>query len=842
MKLRMLLICLGTGISLYAQTTYFADGYHGGIYGHYPLWHTQFMVDKLNEYPDWKINLEIEPETWDSVQVDTPEAYLQWRTMAGNPRVEWTNPEYAQSYSFNISGESIIRQFEYGIRKIKQHFPDVSFYTYAVEEPCFTSALPQILHSYGFQAAVLKNPDTCWGGYVDGFGNGIIHWIGPDGTSIPALPRYACEELEKNSTWQTTAWGNSNEYLQECEANHVNYPAGMCYQDVGWKNGPWIGSGEHIKNNSRYVTWREYFTSIYKGEITADWHLSQENIRVSLMWGSQILQRIAQEVRHSENLIIQAEKIASMARMERNDYLFPNTDIDGAWRTLLLSQHHDSWIVPYNRMKTGRTWAEEIALWTGNTNCIADQIIQQATSPSDTVINNEATGYLKIYNTLPIARKVVISEILPEILQSETIVPIDVKGKTLPSHIQTENGKTVLTFEVSLPPFGYTTVRLDEKSMPAKSAGQGIRFLSGQECVMENDQYKIIFDLAHGGIIKSLIAKQLNNTEFVDSQSAFSFGELRGRFYEKDRFISNSEQPARLIVVEDNPLRKQVRIESQIDGHPCYTTVTLNQSSEIIDFSLQIDWNNNTGIGEYRQTSDWMANRRAFYDDRFKLNVLFPARLNHPALYKDAPFDVCKSRMENTFYNTWDSIKNNIILHWVDLEQADGGYGLALFSDHTTSYSYGTDFPLGLTLQYSGIGLWGVNYAITQPLNVNYALLPHRNTWNEAGVETKNTEWNEPPVVVKLKKSEMKEQSFLQFNRLGYEISACKPDGDQAVTLRIFNSESDEKPVKIDFNFPVKSCTEIALSGKIQSVCQIKNNSLEISIPHFGIKTLFIQK
>ena len=48
--------CPGSG-----QTAYFADGYHGGVYGHYPMWQAKFMVDKLNENPNWKINLEIEP-------------------------------------------------------------------------------------------------------------------------------------------------------------------------------------------------------------------------------------------------------------------------------------------------------------------------------------------------------------------------------------------------------------------------------------------------------------------------------------------------------------------------------------------------------------------------------------------------------------------------------------------------------------------------------------------------------------------------------------------------------------------------------------------------------------
>jgi alpha-mannosidase len=799
MKFRLFLLIFATATTLRAQTPYFADGYHGGIYGHYPLWQTQFMVDQLNEHPEWKINLEIEPETWDSVLVHTPEAYKQWQAMAAHPRVEWTNPTYAQPYCYNISGESIIRQFEYGIRKLRRHFPNVSFYTYSVEEPCFTSALPQILRSFGFQAAVLKNPDTCWGGYVDGFGSGVIRWTGPDGSFLPTVPRYACEELVENSTWQTTAFDNSDAYLQSCAEANISHPIGMCYQDAGWKNGPWIGFGKHVKNNSRYVTWREYFSEINKDQPAAGWRLSQENIRVSLMWGSQVLQRIAQQVRHSENAIVQAEKIAAMAWIE-NDELLP-ASIDQAWRTLLLAQHHDSWIVPYNRLKKDHTWADEIALWTANTDSIANQTIRRVTHAND----NKTAKYLKIYNTLPFVRQAIISDI-----------------------------------PVTLPPFGYTTIRLDDKTTPAKS--NGITFPSERECVMENAGYRITFDLSQGGIIKSLIAKQLNNKEFVDKPNAFGFGELRGHFYEKERFISNREQPAKVTVLADNALRKQIRIESQIDGNTCYTTVTLHPSDEIIDFSLRIDWNKNVGIGEYRQPQNWRENRRAFYDDRFKLNVLFPTPLNHATIYKDAPFDVCQTQMDNTFYNTWDSIKNNVILHWVDLVQAGGQYGLALFSDHTTSYSHGVDFPLGLTLQYSGTGLWGMNYAITQALEVKYALLPHRGIWDEAAIATKNREWNEPPIVVSTENADAKEQSFLQFNRTGYAISACKPDGNQSMILRIFNSESDGQPVQITFNFPVKSCTEIALNDEKQAVYPIKNNQINVSMPRFGFKTFRIQK
>lgn len=202
-----------------AQRAYFVDGYHGGIYGHYPVeWKTQFMVDKLAEHPEWRICLEIEPETWDTVKLRTPAAYDNFRKIATDKRVEFTNPAYAQPYCYNISGESIIRQFQYGIRSIRRHFPGVDFTTYSVEEPCFTSSLPQILSQFGFKYAVLKCPNTCWGGYTAPYGGELVNWIGPDGTSILTVPRYACEELEENSVWQTTAWGNSSEYLDACFA------------------------------------------------------------------------------------------------------------------------------------------------------------------------------------------------------------------------------------------------------------------------------------------------------------------------------------------------------------------------------------------------------------------------------------------------------------------------------------------------------------------------------------------------------------------------------------------------------------------------------------------------
>ena len=80
--------------------------------------------------------------------------------------------------------------------------------------------------------------------------------------------------------------------------------------------------------------------------------------------------------------------------------------------------------------------------------------------------------------------------------------------------------------------------------------------------------------------------------------------------------------------------------------------------------------------------------------------------------------------MENTFFNRWDSIKHNIILNWVDVASKDNSCGLSLFTDHTTSYAHGKDFPLALNVQYAGKGLWGRDYIIDRPTEISYALIP----------------------------------------------------------------------------------------------------------------------
>lgn len=835
----------------YSQNAYFADGYHGGVYGHYPNLYTQFLVDMFNKNPDWKINLEIEPETWDTVKVKNPEAYLAFRDLVLNPmtrdRIEFTNPAYGQGYLYNISGESVIRQFTFGIDKLISHFPGVTFTTYAVEEPCFTSSLPQILKSLEFKYAVLRCPNTCWGGYPRAFGGELVNWIGPDGTKLTTVPRYACEALEEKSVWQTKSWNNSVEFINACFASGIKNPIGMTYQDAGWKGGPWLGNA--VKNYykpSYFKTWSDYIENVSIKSPNENWAFTQEDVQASLVWGSQILQKLAQRVRVSENKIIIAEKMASFAGVYQG-FSWPKSLIDEGWRTLLLSQHHDCWIVPYNG-RPGDTWADKVATWTGTTNQNSDYIIKQSVLKLSQGIGDKS-NYIRVFNTTGNKRNEFVRIPLPESLGSEVVKVLDNKKKEVISQIVTNSESTIkeILFQAEVPSMGYSTYQITN-AKPAIKNGASAAILADGSCKIETDLYTILLDQSKGGTIKSLLAKTLKKKEFVDKSNLRRFNEIRGNFFKEGGFCSSGQSPVNIRILENGPAKVSVEVKGTLASHPFTQLITVFQGQKRIDLTVKIDWKGNPGIGnDYSQSVRWQQAdyKKAFYDNRDKLLTLFPLNLESQKVFVNAPFDVTESKLNNTFFTRWDSIKNDIVLNWVDVTDAANNYGMALFTDHTTSYAHGADFPLGLTIQYAGIGLWGRNYNITGPTEIHYSLIPHSGKWDKANIWTEGNNWNEPlfaTVMESTPKPGDTSKSLIDVTGTGYEISSMLYNGKNLL-VRFFNAEGDDGPKVISFDGKADRADLVELNGKKiddlkMSIDNNKRTKVSLNMPRFGIRTI----
>ncbi len=931
-----------TGLVKAQKMSYFVDGYHGGIYGHLPPWQTHFMVEQLGAHPDWKINLELEPESWDTIALkdsaDLAAFKLLVADQSADGRVEYINPSYGQSYLYTIGGESIIRQFYYGMRKLREHFPGLVFSSYSSEEPCFTSALPQILLGYGISYASLKNPNTCWGGYTRNYGGELVNWVGPDGSKLITVPRYKVESLKPKSTWETIASNNSVAYISKSFQAGIQHPVGMCLQDAGWNNGPWIkpgndhvlgtpGERDNVKSTYHpftFVTWRGYIEKYSIRKPTADWHFSQEDVLTSLVWGGQILQRIAQQVRAAENRIVATEKLVAIASVwvpgpapaagtgaSCNGFTWPTASFDEAWRTLLLAQHHDCWIVPYNQ-RAGMSWADYVVQWTSNTQARCDTIAGNAfaalegagsatsTNTNSGINTNSGTGpgsrrsalrTVRVVNTTLGRRVEVVSFKLPEGWKGAVVTDryvIDSEVTSQPGC----NGEWL--FKANVPSLGESVYFIREAktgdgagtaggtSTGAGTAGgtsTGAGTVASNRATLagahawrakdghfriETDQYSITLDPARGGAISKLIAKKLNHTSFTDPKSILAFGEMRGNFYKEGGFHTNTEDTAAITILENGPLRVKIEIQGKISTHPFTQTLTLTQAQPRIDIHLDLNWEGNTGIGQSPDEVRGKDLAKAFYNDSFKLQALFPVPFAHQHIYKNAPFDVLQSHLDNTFFHSWDSIKNVVILNWVDVTDEHTQYGLAMLTDHTTSYAHGPHYPLGLTLQYSGDGLFYRNYTLNGPSSMNYALIPHMGKWDQAHIWTKSVAWNEPLIVdvssaSPTRGADAQGEHLVSLTQKGaagpetsvfslinttndWEVPSVIRKGNE-LQVRFFNAQGSNAPQKVYPGFAFTSVRLVDFNGKtIQTLTSKKDAKgkifIELGMPRFGIRTL----
>ncbi|HWD89673.1 MAG TPA: glycoside hydrolase family 38 C-terminal domain-containing protein [Mucilaginibacter sp.] len=840
LKRLAILAMLGLAVPLSARsqdTTYYIDGYHGGVWGHYPDWNTRFMVDMLKKHPYWNINLEIEPETWDRAARVDPVAYSEFRSMISGSgytgRIEYVNPAYAQSYLFNIDGESIIRQFAYGMKMLRSHFPGITFTSYSSEEPCFTSALPQILTSFGIKYASLKNPNTCFGGYTRAHGGELVSWEGPDGGRILTVPRYENEKLLPGSTWQTIAWNNSPQYIQSSFGAGIKHPIGMTLQDAGWKGGPFLGGGNEPVKKNKYVTWRQYF-DVVRADPAPVWKVSQEDVLVSLVWGSQVTQRIAQQVRTAENKLIGAEKVLALIDLYQ-PHPWPQAKLDSAWRTLLLSQHHDCWIVPYNG-KPGSTWADKVLSWTNNSDSISDSLVNRREGQA---AKGRQSAEISVFNAQLHRRREIVEADVPAEFANKKISIIDEKRQKVASQIVADStGHNKILFLAAVPGFGVSKFSFALQNGSAIREGARAIKLQNGDCKLETDLYRLIISSAHGGSIMSLYDKQLNK-EFIDQHDTLGFNTLRGNFYQDGGLKKSDQSPAEIKILENGPVRVKVQVSGTIDNTPWTQTIALSEHQRIIDVGLNINWQHNVGIGETTPpgTYDWKNYHKAFYDDRNKLLAVFPLSLKGQRVYKNAPFDVTESRLRNTFYTSWDSIKNNVLLNWVDVTDVQDQYGMALFTDHTTAYVHGEHFPLGLVVQYSGMGLWGRNYTINGPTHIHYALMPHKGKWDQAKIWSASADWNQPLVAIVGNAGFKMPKPMIASSTDGLVLSAAKTEGDD-FTMRVFNAEGTSGLKSIRPNFKYDRAVVRSLDGVQIEALKPGQDGVTLNIPRFGIRTI----
>lgn len=813
---------------------YFADGYHGGIRGHMPVGAWNDILYALEKYPEWKISLEIEPESFDYLKNHDCGIYKRLSDFLQNDetahRAEIISGSHSQPFCWAVNGESNIRQLLYGRKIHENHFPECRIDTYAVQEPCFTSSLPQILSKMGYKRIVLKNP-TAWGGYMTKMPGGIINLYSSDGSHLPAVTRYECEELFSCSATEASGYDSRiKDFADKCIKIGIRFPSGMCLQDLGWSSKPIIKKGEI---DVEYITWREYFNrflpeSKINEDIISNITFNQDDIRVSLPWGNQTFQSMLRKVRRTENYILQIEKLLSLSEnqtAENSNTSYKNSSIlKQAWNLLMKAQHHDGYICA-----TTKAWAYESGSFADTAagllddikeNIIDSYILSEVNSSGKSQKNNEI--WLKVFNTTGNVREDIAYINLGLDHGYNDIEVYDKNDRKVNSQFRVIRkyesgcvGAVNLAFETQFDGMGYETYKVLLKSSEPeqdyeKADKKNLARIEGSLLIMENSETAIAFDLQNGGAI----------TEYTDKETGVDYvrgvkdlGSIRGYSIKEDRFISNAGTEVKCEIIENGAVYAKVKLSGHISDAGFITILTL-ESGKKLDVEASIHFKEETYIGYPYTPSEeekYHGTKRSSCREDYKMSVYMPFTENNITLYKSAPYDICRSSCIDTRFDSWEDIKHSVINDYIDLYDDEKNTGIFVYCDCINGYSfYDNTFTLTLAFGYHANFWWGC-----QPLEgisrIKYSLLPHVGNFAHASLNSAENKIREPLISFRIPyEPDEKSKYMIKINNNNVELVTVYKDNGNYIA-RLFNaSDKHENPdYTCNINFFKNSVTDL---------------------------------
>jgi len=622
------------------------DGYRGGVtpwdWLALPgggLWYAflwplvgETVLQRVKENPRLRAVLELDGHTFEEMTEKASAAVSRIREALATGRLELVNGAYAQPLSQTISGESNIRHLYYGLSAIEEAL-GVRVVSYLAGEPQFFPQLPQILAGFGFKGVVLRTHWAAFGG-DPAEDAALVRWQGPDGTEIPAVPRYQFMDYDVVeagsgglaggglSGSDLDAWDNDRleRFRDEAVRRGIERPLLSRLADPTPPRAPFPGiAAVAARQDLRFVTPREYFDLAADGAPTVSY--APDDIPSAIPWGlgGGRLQRDGLE---AEGNLLLAERLDALAyAMGRAS---ESVNIDAAWKGLLRSQHHDLHICgPWLSRRHGRSISEvgqEMAIVARKS---AGRVAQGAVEFLASLVDSSSAqgrAFL-LFNPSSWPRREYIELTLKgdgfRIYRGEHEVPSQV--------VHRGGREMTLGFVVGLPALGYQL--LDVRPLepapapPETSASAPATAAAGSDLYsFANPFYSVQVDP------QSCLRLD------VDGRTLVEGGHLT--VWRDGRYHDSRASAGRVELFQQGPVLERYRREGRLAGIPFCQWITLYRSLPRID--LRVEFNFGTGATFGPQSADNAPQAPHYVQDEKKLclNLLSSLRRS----FSDSPF------------------------------------------------------------------------------------------------------------------------------------------------------------------------------------------------------------
>lgn len=777
------------------------------------------VLNLMKQYPEYRY-MHSSPQLYQFLKEDYPEIYKQVKEKIAEGSWEITGGMWVEADTNVPSGESLVRQFLYGKRFIREEFGRETTLVWLPDVFGYSAALPQIMKKCGMK--YFMTTKISWNQY-NHFPYDTFWWKGIDGSEIFTHFITTPEDGSWYYTYNghmdpeevTGVWKNYKNKEQNDELL-IAFGWGdggggptreMLEQSRVMKNIPGIPKVEIIKAE-------DYFERIYAHTDHERLDRWDGELYFEMHRGTYTSQAANKRYnRKAEILLHDIELLAALGTVLNEGHsTYPKKALDEIWERVLLNQFHD--ILPGSSIRqvyedTAADY-EAIAKKGGRLLQEAeDQLAQAVQVSADSVICYNTAGYVRSdYVLVPYDEKVTAGCLFAD------------EGGTLAS-TATENG--ILVYVKDMPAFGYKTIQITEH--PKNSEEAPVRCAPGRISVIESPYWHI--ELNENGEIASLYDKK--NERQVGCGRAMNvfaaFEDKPQRFDAWDIDIYYKEKPYGAFSLKDRKILEQgervcIRQTWTFNKSELIQDMIVYARESRIDFQTRVDWKERQVLLKTYFPVDVHA-QEASYEIQFG-NIRRPTHSNTE--WDFAKFEVCGHR-------------------WADL--SEGGYGVALLND----CKYGYD------VQKNVIGLSLIKSAVrpdeTADRKVHhfcYSLYPHAGAFEASDVQKKAVSLN-MPVRTRTVKACAKGSPFAAFSMAWTDCSHVlldtvkRSEDQEALVLRLYEYKNrKENGVRVSFGIPAVRVCECDLCEEEEREIALEpgNASISFDIGCYEIKTFKI--
>ena len=780
------------------------------------------VTELMRRYPEY-IFTSSQPQLYKYVKEQAPELYEEIRELVREGRWEPEGGMFVEADCNLASGESLVRQFVYGMRFFEREFGKKCRILWLPDVFGYSAALPQIMKLCGIR--YFMTTKISWNERnkmpVDTF-----LWEGIDGSEILThfIPTRNYGAAAVEGTAETEHFTTYNGYLNPSQVmggwhrysqKDLNREILMSY---GYGDGGGGTTKEMLEYQRRLSRGIPGCPKTVPSTSLAFFETLDRNVRGKKELKKWVGELYLEYHRGTYTSMARNKKFNRKAEFACQNLEFfgvlsgqltgqpyQKETLDRAWEIILRNQFHD--ILPGSAIKEVYEDSREEYLQ------LFREVGEETGKSLDALteaISGEA-GTVVIYN--PNSVKGGAPVVLPVEEKLEHAVLTDGE-KTYP--IQQTEEETIAVVD-DIPSKGYRSFRIVEGGaetsvLSVTERGAETPFFIVE--LNEKGQFCRIYDKIAGREIlpEGTVGNRI--VSYEDRPHNFDNWDINHYYKEKAWEVDHVSSIA---VTENGPVRSCIRVERDYLDSKIVQKILFYRDLYQIDIVNEIDWK----------------------QDHILLRSYLPADIHAD----EAAYEIQYGNVKRpTHFNTsWDAAKFEVCAHkWIDL--SEDGYGVSVLND----CKFGCDIHhgvIGLTMLKSGT--YPNPEADKEHHSFTWSICPHEGTWREGGTVAKAYLLNDPYKAA-VKKTEggglPASCSFITSDAENVVIEVVKKAEDSdAVAVRMYECFNRRTDVTLTFLKEIREADFCNLLEEKEGAAPVSGQKVSFTIKPYEIKTLLVR-